>query len=81
MVKKAGGVRMILANGISNGEGLVGDAHLIPTCVVGANEGDMIKSYISSTVNPTATLKFKGTIFGIKAALVLASFSTRRPTA
>ncbi|KAF5956187.1 hypothetical protein HYC85_009043 [Camellia sinensis] len=34
VVKKAGGVRMILANGVSNGEGLVGDAHLIPTCAL-----------------------------------------------
>ncbi|XP_057749677.1 subtilisin-like protease SBT1.6 [Arachis stenosperma] len=79
VVKKAGGVGMILANGISNGEGLVGDAHLIPTCAVGADEGDIIKSYISSTANPTATLEFKGTILGIKPAPVLASFSARGP--
>ena len=30
---------MILANGISNVEGLVVDAHLLPACAVGANEG------------------------------------------
>ncbi|KAL4316645.1 hypothetical protein AHAS_Ahas15G0305800 [Arachis hypogaea] len=46
---------MILVNGISNGESLANDAHLILTCAVGADEGDMIKSYISSTANPTAT--------------------------
>ncbi|KAJ6716940.1 PROPROTEIN CONVERTASE SUBTILISIN/KEXIN [Salix koriyanagi] len=39
VVKKAGGVGMILANGISNGEGLVGDAHLIPACALGSDEG------------------------------------------
>nr|KYP68332.1 Subtilisin-like protease [Cajanus cajan] len=79
VVRKAGGVGMILANGISNGEGLVGDAHLLPACAVGANEGDAIKKYISSSRNPTATLHFKGTILGIKPAPVLASFSARGP--
>ncbi|XP_027354678.1 subtilisin-like protease SBT1.6 [Abrus precatorius] len=79
VVKKAGGMGMILANGISNGEGLVGDAHLLPACAVGANEGDAIKKYISSSANPTATLDFKGTILGIKPAPVLASFSARGP--
>ncbi|KAL2329068.1 hypothetical protein Fmac_022495 [Flemingia macrophylla] len=81
VVKKAGGVGMILANGISNGEGLVGDAHLLPACAVGANEGDAIKKYASSATNPTATLYFKGTVLGIRPAPVLASFSARGPNA
>ncbi|CAM8990765.1 unnamed protein product [Rhodiola kirilowii] len=79
VVKKAGGVGMILANGISNGEGLVGDAHLLPACAVGSTEGDAVKTYVSSTANPTATINFKGTILGIKPAPVVASFSGRGP--
>ncbi|KAM7479435.1 hypothetical protein LguiA_027648 [Lonicera macranthoides] len=79
VVKKAGGVGMILANGVSNGEGLVGDAHLIPACAVGAGEGDAIKSYIASTPLPTASINFRGTIIGIKPAPVVASFSGRGP--
>ncbi|KAI9124007.1 hypothetical protein K1719_005307 [Acacia pycnantha] len=79
VVKKAGGVGMILANGLSNGEGLVGDAHLIPACAIGANEGDAIKAYVSSSANPTATIHFKGTVLGIKPAPVVASFSARGP--
>lgn len=79
VVKKAGGVGMILANGISNGEGLVGDAHLLPACAVGSGEGDALKAYISSTHNPTATIEFKGTVIGIKPAPVVASFSGRGP--
>ncbi|KAJ0077366.1 hypothetical protein Patl1_36045 [Pistacia atlantica] len=79
VVKKAGGVGMILANGISNGEGLVGDAHLLPTCALGSDEGDAVKAYVSSGANPTATLNFKGTILGIKPAPVVASFSGRGP--
>lgn len=79
VVRKAGGVGMILANGASNGEGLVGDAHLIPACAVGSNEGDAIKSYVSSSKNPTGTINFKGTILGIRPAPVVASFSGRGP--
>ncbi|CAK9179985.1 unnamed protein product [Ilex paraguariensis] len=79
VVKKAGGVGMILANGISNGEGLVGDAHLLPACAVGADEGDAIKSYITSNSLATATINFRGTLLGIKPAPVVASFSGRGP--
>uniref|UniRef100_A0A5B7B636 Putative subtilisin-like protease n=1 Tax=Davidia involucrata TaxID=16924 RepID=A0A5B7B636_DAVIN len=79
VVKKAGGVGMILANGISNGEGLVGDAHLLPACAVGSGEGDAIKSYVSSSALATATINFRGTIIGIKPAPVVASFSGRGP--
>ncbi|KAF9622788.1 hypothetical protein IFM89_034023 [Coptis chinensis] len=79
VVKKAGGVGMILANGASHGEGLVGDAHLIPACALGANEADLVKSYISSTSNPTATIAFRGTVTGVKPAPIVASFSARGP--
>ncbi|XP_042508373.1 subtilisin-like protease SBT1.6 [Macadamia integrifolia] len=79
VVEKAGGVGMILANGPSNGEGLVGDAHLIPACAVGANEGDAVKAYVSSSSVPTATIAFRGTVIGVKPAPVVASFSGRGP--
>ncbi|GLT42915.1 hypothetical protein SLA2020_168920 [Shorea laevis] len=79
VVKKAGGVGMILANGAQAGEGLVGDAHLIAALSVGSDEGDAVKAYASSTSNPTATIDFKGTLLGIKPAPVVASFSGRGP--
>ncbi|GMH16368.1 hypothetical protein Nepgr_018209 [Nepenthes gracilis] len=79
VVKNAGGIGMILANGASNGEGLVGDAHLIPACAVGANEEDLIKSYVSSSKFPTATINFHGTVIGVRPAPVVASFSGRGP--
>lgn len=79
VVKKAGGVGMILANGASNGEGLVGDAHLLPTCAIGASEGDALKAYAAAHPNPTATINFGGTVVGIKPAPVVASFSARGP--
>ncbi|KAM6541633.1 hypothetical protein CsatB_006080 [Cannabis sativa] len=79
VVKKAGGVGMILANGISHGEGLVGDAHLLPACAVGSDEGNAVKAYVSSTSNATATIDFHGTVIGIKPAPIVASFSGRGP--
>ncbi|KAL4317976.1 hypothetical protein GQ457_18G018260 [Hibiscus cannabinus] len=79
VVKEAGGVGMILANGASNGEGLVGDAHLLPACALGSDEGDAVKKYVSSSPNPTATIDVKGTVIGIKPAPVVASFSARGP--
>ncbi|KAL3843372.1 hypothetical protein ACJIZ3_000775 [Penstemon smallii] len=79
VVKKAGGVGMVLANGASNGEGLVGDAHLIPACAVGSDAGDQIKAYLASNPKASATIKFLGTVIGIKPAPVVASFSGRGP--
>ncbi|RAL49305.1 hypothetical protein DM860_012738 [Cuscuta australis] len=79
VVKKAGGVGMILANGASNGEGLVGDPHLLPACSVGSREGDAIKSFLASNPNATATINFYGTVLGVKPAPVVASFSARGP--
>uniref|UniRef100_J3LLV7 Subtilisin-like protease n=1 Tax=Oryza brachyantha TaxID=4533 RepID=J3LLV7_ORYBR len=79
VVKNAGGVAMVLANGAANGEGLVGDAHVLPACSVGESEGDTLKAYAANTTNPTATINFKGTVIGIKPAPVVASFSARGP--
>ncbi|KAL3621375.1 hypothetical protein CASFOL_036287 [Castilleja foliolosa] len=79
VVRKAGGIGMILANGASNGEGLVGDAHLIPTCAVGSDAGDKIKKYLASNPKASATINFRGTLVGIKPAPVVASFSARGP--
>lgn len=79
VVKEAGGVGMILANENSNGEGLVGDAHVLPACAVGSDEGDAVKAYVQSSPNPTATIQFRGTVVGVKPAPVVASFSGRGP--
>ncbi|KAG0453916.1 hypothetical protein HPP92_025220 [Vanilla planifolia] len=79
VVRDAGGVGMILANGVSNGEGLIADAHVIPACATGVQEGDVLKSYIAGNPNPTATLAFRGTVVGVKPAPVVASFSGRGP--
>ncbi|XP_058080141.1 subtilisin-like protease SBT1.5 [Magnolia sinica] len=85
VVKKAGGIGMILANGVFDGEGLVADCHVLPATAVGASSGDEIRKYISSASSgrskspPTATIVFRGTRLGVRPAPVVASFSARGP--
>jgi subtilisin family serine protease len=79
VVQEAGGAGMVLANTAANGEELVADAHLLPATAVGQKEGDLIKSYILSDPNPTATIVFGGTKVGITPSPVVAAFSSRGP--
>ncbi|PIA43230.1 hypothetical protein AQUCO_02000576v1 [Aquilegia coerulea] len=83
VVRKAGGVGMILANGVFDGEGLVADCHVLPATSVGAAAGDEIRKYISrgskSRSQPKATILFKGTRVRVRPAPVVASFSARGP--
>lgn len=85
VVKKAGGIGMILANGVFDGEGLVADCHVLPATAVGATGGDEIRKYISGFAGrpksspPTATIVFHGTRLGVRPAPVVASFSARGP--
>ncbi|XP_043712317.1 subtilisin-like protease SBT1.7 [Telopea speciosissima] len=79
VVKQAGGVGMILANTATNGEELVADAHLLPATTVGEKAGDLIKQYLSSDTNPTASIVFRGTKVGIQPSPVVAAFSSRGP--
>ncbi|MBA0623156.1 hypothetical protein Godav_008638 [Gossypium davidsonii] len=83
VVKKAGGIGMILANGVFDGEGLVVDCHVLPATAVGASNADEIRQYIDSASksksSATATILFKGTRLGVRPAPVVASFSARGP--
>ncbi|GMY34727.1 subtilisin-like protease SBT1.5 [Fagus crenata] len=77
VVKKAGGVGMVLANAIFDGEGLVADCHVLPATAVGATGGDQIRKYLTETKKPIVTIEFKGPRVGIRPAPVVASFSAR----
>ncbi|KAL3375714.1 hypothetical protein AABB24_006934 [Solanum stoloniferum] len=83
VVKKAGGMGMIIANGVFDGEGLIADCHVLPATAVGASAGDEIRKYISvaskSKSPPTATILFRGTLLNVRPAPVVASFSARGP--
>ncbi|CAB4296818.1 unnamed protein product [Prunus armeniaca] len=79
VVKKAGGVGMILANTKASGEEVVADSYLLPTVVVGQKAGDAIKRYIASHDNPKATFDFGKTQLGVEPSPVVAAFSSRGP--
>ncbi|CBI38832.3 unnamed protein product, partial [Vitis vinifera] len=76
-VEKAGGAGMLLLNTASQGEEIRVDPHVLPASALGASASISIRNYTSSG-NPTASIVFKGTVFG-KPAPVMASFSSRGP--
>ncbi|XP_019193559.1 PREDICTED: subtilisin-like protease SBT1.4 [Ipomoea nil] len=64
-VKRAGGVGMIVPNLPYEGYELVANADLIPTSVVTAPDGEIIRNYVRSTsLSPTARFEFRGTVIG-----------------
>ncbi|XP_078448281.1 subtilisin-like protease SBT1.6 [Wolffia australiana] len=79
VVRAAGGAAMVLVNGLAYGEGLIADAHVLPACAVGADEGGAVKAYASAG-NATASIVFLGTEIGVKPAPLVASFSGRGPS-
>ncbi|MCD9641545.1 hypothetical protein HAX54_027760 [Datura stramonium] len=81
IVKVAGGVGVVVTNVAPMGEGLIADAHLIPGLGVTESAGNLIRDYINSNDNPTASMTFYETQVGVKPAPVVASFSSRGPSA
>ncbi|MED6167672.1 Subtilisin-like protease 3 [Stylosanthes scabra] len=78
-VKNAGGAAMILMNSEDRGYTTFADPHVLPAAHVSYSAGLAIKEYINSTSAPTATILFRGTVFGDQSAPVVASFSSRGP--
>uniref|UniRef100_A0A0D9X8I6 Peptidase S8/S53 domain-containing protein n=1 Tax=Leersia perrieri TaxID=77586 RepID=A0A0D9X8I6_9ORYZ len=82
VVHRAGGVGMVLANGVFDGEGLVADCHVLPATAVGAAAGEKLRKYIGSSTRQapaTGTILFEGTHLGVRPAPVVAAFSARGP--
>ncbi|KAG7537544.1 PA domain [Arabidopsis suecica] len=79
VVKRAGGIGMVLTNTATNGEELVADSHLLPAVAVGEKEGKLIKQYAMTSRKATASLEILGTRIGIKPSPVVAAFSSRGP--
>lgn len=79
-VKNAGGAAMILMNLEAQGDTTRAEAHVLPAIHVNYEDALKIKSYVSSTNTPIATISFHGTVIGDKHAPVVASFSSRGPS-
>nr|XP_016474647.1 PREDICTED: subtilisin-like protease SBT1.7 [Nicotiana tabacum] len=79
-VKDAGGVGMIIYNGLEYGVTTLADAHVLPALDVTYSDGMKILDYMNSTEKPVARITFEGTIIGDRNAPVVASFSSRGPS-
>ncbi|CAK8568353.1 unnamed protein product [Lathyrus sativus] len=79
VVKRAGGIGMILANNQDYGEELVADSYLLPAAALGEKASSEVKKYVSSTRNPTAKIAFGGTKLQVQPSPVVAAFSSRGP--
>ncbi|CAN0841600.1 Subtilisin-like protease 4 [Linum grandiflorum] len=79
-VKRAGGAAMILMNDEHAGFETTPDLHVLPASHVSYVDGMNIRRYINSSSSPTATVVFKGTVFGLPYAPQVAKFSSRGPS-
>ncbi|CDY18653.1 BnaA09g07420D [Brassica napus] len=79
VVKSAGGLGMILANLAGRGEEVQAEAHFLPATAVGEKAGDIIRRYVLTDPNPTASIVIQGTVVNVKPSPVLAAFSSRGP--
>ncbi|KAK9076435.1 hypothetical protein SSX86_004769 [Deinandra increscens subsp. villosa] len=80
-VKDAGGVGVIVANVAPQGEGLLSDSYTIPGMLITESGRKKLDDYMISRTNPTAKIVIRGTRNGVKPAPVVASFSSRGPSA
>ncbi|XP_039141348.1 subtilisin-like protease 3 [Dioscorea cayenensis subsp. rotundata] len=79
VVKKAGGVAMILANQAVEGYTTLASVNVLPASHVSYEDGLEIKTYISSNPKPMASIFFQGTLLGVTPAPVTGYFTSRGP--
>ncbi|XP_020597928.1 subtilisin-like protease SBT1.7 [Phalaenopsis equestris] len=79
-VKAAGGAAIIISNREQEGYSIKANLHVLPASEVSFYAGSKIKSYISDSQIPTASIIFEGTIIGISPAPAMAFFSSRGPS-
>ncbi|XWS18563.1 hypothetical protein CRYUN_Cryun32bG0056100 [Craigia yunnanensis] len=78
-VKRAGGVGVILANTLADGNELICDAHFLPETAVTYDDGNKILQYIYYTKNPMAMIRPGRTELNYKPSPFMAEFSSRGP--
>ncbi|KAL0750777.1 hypothetical protein Bca101_032780 [Brassica carinata] len=79
VVKAAGGLGMIIANVPDYGEELLGYAFNLPATTVGRKASDIIRHYVMTDPNPTASVVIQGTAVNVQPSPVLAAFSSLGP--
>lgn len=71
---------MIIINGKREGYVTSAEPHVLPSTHLNYIDGLKLVDYLNSTKQPTATISFQGTIFGIPHAPTVSEFSSRGPS-
>ncbi|XP_072962600.1 subtilisin-like protease [Typha angustifolia] len=80
VVKKAGGIAMILMNRPREMSTPETRAHIIPAAHITYSDANILKAYVKSSSTPTAGIQFKGTLYGTPPSPTVAAFSGRGPS-
>ncbi|XP_008809520.2 subtilisin-like protease 4 [Phoenix dactylifera] len=80
LVKAAGGAALIVLNQRWDNFTTRADPHVIPAAHLNHEDSLKVVNYFSTEKNPTATIIFKGTLYGARRAPAVASFSSRGPS-
>ncbi|XP_065003697.1 subtilisin-like protease SBT5.3 [Musa acuminata AAA Group] len=78
-VHQAGGIGMVLANDVDNGNEIVADAHVLPATHITYSDGLTLFSYLGSTKSPLGYITRPKTKLGAKPAPFMAAFSSKGP--
>ncbi|KAK8944669.1 Subtilisin-like protease [Platanthera zijinensis] len=80
VVKKAGGAGIIVMNQVWDGDTLGSYSFAIPGIHVTSKDALKIIDYFTVEKNPTASIRFKGTEFGVRPSPSIGAFSSRGPS-
>ncbi|KAG1341941.1 subtilisin-like protease SBT1.7 [Cocos nucifera] len=80
LVKAAGGAALVVLNQFWNNFTIKSEPHVIPAAHLNHQDSLKVVNYFLTEVNPTATIFFKGTLYGARRAPAVASFSSRGPS-
>ncbi|KAK8945304.1 Subtilisin-like protease [Platanthera guangdongensis] len=80
VVKEAGGAGIIVVNQVWDGDTLWSYSFAIPGIHVTNKDALKIIDYFTVEKNPTASITFKGTEFGVRPSPSIATFSSRGPS-
>ncbi|RZS02121.1 hypothetical protein BHM03_00032105 [Ensete ventricosum] len=78
-VHQAGGIGMVLANDVDNGNEIVADAHVLPATHITYSDGLNLFSYLRSTKSPLGYITRPKTKLGAQPAPFMAAFSSKGP--
>lgn len=79
LVKRAGGIGVVIASDGLIGKSFTTDPYLVPELAIPESANDKLFSYLNSTKEPKATIVFRGTRLGSGPAPAVAGFSSRGP--